>query len=370
LLGLLSEQQGLYSQAMMAFDQALGSLIKPENQQKSDYSKNLNCIISNIARVLLAQGFHEQAIQYYLKIQDQTLDGILGLGISYFFNGKLEDSMKQFELSLKFTENDQSLKAQVLFLICKVLFALGTPQHRSLAKQELGKLSLIQEVRIEALTLLMCIGILENDLSVISKSTKELQLELNKIQMSKNAEFEQNYLKFILLQSLSPNDPSSQPQLISKDIQSLSSFLHSLPKNAAGWARLSAAIIASMNKGSTNSTPTLSTALSLSTSATTIAKLSSFTHHTSSISILTNSFSTSHSTSSSFLSSIGHLHSISLLIFGKDISLQSVSTPLNIQQSLTQIQKSVHLTPSNSLLWSTLASTLLSYLIFIYEQKT
>ena len=115
LLGLLSEQQGLFNQASQAFSRALVILEKSPSLLKESAAAR-----ANLGRVLCAQGHFQDAITCLSELSSPDVDSKLGLGIALFFDRQLEKSMKEFEQALTLITDTSDLRTQAVLLICQV----------------------------------------------------------------------------------------------------------------------------------------------------------------------------------------------------------------------------------------------------------
>lgn len=236
LLGLVSELQGLYQQAANSFSKAINLLEQTSNR------KSLERVKINYARVLCAQSQFEDSIKCYNQIREQTIDCKLGLGISLFFGNQLEQSMKEFEsaISLSSSANYLHYKNDAILLICQVLYALGTVEHRQLAKEELFKLAKSlsgQESeksvmsQIESLVKLSVIGIKEKDINLAAAALGDLS-KINPVFLSRYDHSLVHPLLFSSFYSLQGLHPQA--------ILSLTKAVTKEPWKSIGWCRLAA----------------------------------------------------------------------------------------------------------------------------------
>ena len=61
----------------------------------------------------------------------------VGYALSLFFDGKLQKSMIAFQSAFDASTEVKKTKNEVMLYLSQVLFALGSPKHLELAKQQL-----------------------------------------------------------------------------------------------------------------------------------------------------------------------------------------------------------------------------------------
>jgi superkiller protein 3 len=142
LLGLLLERLGQHSRAAEAFASAILAVeaqIEESQITLDQGNTRLSMIHSNLGRTLCASGDFEGAISSYesAATDAKTVYSQLNAGIAYYFQDKLEESLSMFELALNATQNDITLRQDVIVLLSKVLWALGGEEQRSVAKDQL-----------------------------------------------------------------------------------------------------------------------------------------------------------------------------------------------------------------------------------------
>lgn len=147
LLGLLLERLGHYERAVEALAGAALALeaqaeegrIPDENMLK----QRMAMVNANLGRTLCASGNFQDAITHYENALEHGGAGssrvycLLGAGIAYYFEDKLQESLEMFETALNETESDIDLRMDVTVLLSKVLWALGGDEQRNVAKDQM-----------------------------------------------------------------------------------------------------------------------------------------------------------------------------------------------------------------------------------------
>jgi tetratricopeptide (TPR) repeat protein len=138
LLGLLLERLGQYGRAAEAFASAILAIetqIEESKVTAEEGGVRLAKVHANLGRTLCANGDFEGAIQ---TVNDASgVYAQLNAGIAYYFLDKLPESLAMFETALNATQEDISLRQDVIVLLSKVLWALGGDEQRSVAKDQL-----------------------------------------------------------------------------------------------------------------------------------------------------------------------------------------------------------------------------------------
>jgi len=117
LLGLISEKQGLFNQACLAFQTAL-SLVQSQGRKDK-----IPSVLQNYGRSLCSDGSFQEAIAFLLKVTTETPSKQAALGLAYYFNNELKSSMEEFEKVLSSLENQPKARREMVVLICQVNFA-------------------------------------------------------------------------------------------------------------------------------------------------------------------------------------------------------------------------------------------------------
>ncbi|KAI8868287.1 TPR-like protein [Ramicandelaber brevisporus] len=122
MLGMLLERQGEHSGAADVYIAASS--------------------VVGAARALCASEQYEAALALYQQpdmAQSPSLYTLIGHGLASFFAGDLEGSLQLFEQALSATDAAESAaqRTDVAIMLAKVLWALGSAEHRAMAKDQL-----------------------------------------------------------------------------------------------------------------------------------------------------------------------------------------------------------------------------------------
>lgn len=137
LVGLLQERQGVFEAASISFARCVTIL---ESTVPGD--EIVLRVKENLARVLCSMGSYAESIEYYEQVYTAGSVsaglGQVGVGIAFFFAGAVSDGFKWFEQGLKSVTDagEDASVDRVMIMIAQVLYALGSEQHRALAKQQ------------------------------------------------------------------------------------------------------------------------------------------------------------------------------------------------------------------------------------------
>ncbi|KAJ1652869.1 Superkiller protein 3 [Dispira simplex] len=154
LLGLLLERHGRYTNAADVLRRALAAVRALPDSTKSSTSGDeerirglSQSILAHLARVLCAAGDYQTSVEMYSTylaevnfsgtLDIPTLAVILGKGLAEYFQQDLGSSLESFELALRLAETHPTWYQETSVLLAQVLWALGTDDHRQLAKQQL-----------------------------------------------------------------------------------------------------------------------------------------------------------------------------------------------------------------------------------------
>lgn len=181
LAGILQERQGMFESAVKSFSRCL-SIMEPNIPANDPFVMRIK---ENLARSLCSLGSYEDSIDYYKQIYSvgniSSGLGHVGVGMSFFFDGKVADGFKWFEDGLK--TMDGYAADRVMIMIAQVLYALGTEKHRALSKQQfLSRFALClthpslekNRLNIRALLGLASFGLVTNDGSLARQAASEL----------------------------------------------------------------------------------------------------------------------------------------------------------------------------------------------------
>ncbi|ORX98234.1 TPR-like protein [Basidiobolus meristosporus CBS 931.73] len=246
LLGLLLERQQRYEQAALAFDKSYHILksihdSKTTSQDLPTLNNQISIALTNKARVLCPLGLFEESTLCYLTAQtidhsnkNRTVYNYIGLGIAYYFNGQLEDSLKSFEVALVEAQDDPELAQDVTLFLSHVLWALGTEQHQLLAKDLLFKCHEEHPQFMPVLYSLCAMGLVQGDGQLSEAALNEMvkcDIETDdKQEALSNIEF--LFSRAAYLQG----DLTKARQFLAKSI-------HQYPYRPELWSRLSAQLI-------------------------------------------------------------------------------------------------------------------------------
>lgn len=140
LMGLLLERLGQYGRASESFASAILALeaqLQEEKISQEEGMSRLTKVHANLGRTLCASGDFEGAISSCTVTDASSVYAHLNAGIAYYFMDKLPESLNMFELALNATQEDISLRQDVVVLLSKVLWALGGDEQRTVAKDQL-----------------------------------------------------------------------------------------------------------------------------------------------------------------------------------------------------------------------------------------
>ncbi|KAK9721013.1 Superkiller protein 3 [Basidiobolus ranarum] len=243
LLGLYLERQQRYEQAALAFDSAYQILktvhdSKPTPDDMPLLNNQIAITLTNKARVLCPLGLFEESTLCFLTAQtidhsnkNRTVYNYIGLGISHYFNGQLEESLKSFEVALVEAQEEPELAQDVTLFLSHVLWALGTEQHQSLAKDLLFKCHEDHPQFLPVLYSLCAMGLVQGDHQLSEAALNEMvkaDIETNDKQDALcNIEFLFSRASFL------QGDLSKARQFLAKSI-------HQYPYRSELWSRLSA----------------------------------------------------------------------------------------------------------------------------------
>ncbi|KAI9598129.1 hypothetical protein BDF19DRAFT_433583 [Syncephalis fuscata] len=176
LYTLLLEWSQLHDRALLANDTAIttiSSSLSAEDKSATDKTSIVDAkhiqhaLQCNRARLLSALHRIDK------DGSDTTAIGSVVRGITQFFCNKLEDSLSAFEKALTLAANHETQRAQVVLWLAQVLWALGTPEHQELAKQQLFSI-LGENTNLDAITCLFVIGLVSDDATLATTALGEL----------------------------------------------------------------------------------------------------------------------------------------------------------------------------------------------------
>ncbi|KAJ2760461.1 Superkiller protein 3, partial [Coemansia sp. BCRC 34490] len=154
LLGLLLEQNQEYDNAVAAYETAYKRVVSSDMHDKKT---RLWIALTHLGRAQCSAERFIDAVDTYTRA-DALMGGddadilqsalgpecgkqmfyfALGFSLALFFAERLEDSLRRFEQALAQSENVPSVRPLVAVMLSQVLWALGTDEHRALARQYL-----------------------------------------------------------------------------------------------------------------------------------------------------------------------------------------------------------------------------------------
>ncbi|KAJ1826424.1 Superkiller protein 3 [Coemansia sp. RSA 2599] len=176
LLGLLLEQNAEWEAAAEAY---------ASHSTKAPPGLRRWVALAHLARAQCAAGQFEQSVESYALLAqlEQPDDRLrvffctLGHSLALFFAQRLEESLARFELALEQAEAAPRQRAFVAVMLAQVLWALGSDEHRQLARQHLIDVMSQSESQLSVLaglTTLFAIGLLQGDADLIAATYPEL----------------------------------------------------------------------------------------------------------------------------------------------------------------------------------------------------
>ncbi|KAI9360280.1 hypothetical protein BD770DRAFT_385224 [Pilaira anomala] len=243
LLGLLLERLGQYGRASESFASAILAVEAQMEENKitqEEGNMRLSKIHSNLGRTLCAAGDFDGAIQSYDATDPnaQTVYSQLNAGIAYYFQDKLSESLSLFEMALDATQNDISLRQDVIVLLSKVLWALGGEEQRSVAKDQLFSSITDNPDYLPAIFSLCVMGMLQDDETLTAAALQELAKVSVHIAYESDKEQSISYL-FSKFYEIQGNQIQATRALVKS--------VHQTPWLASVWGRLSTHVVKSSN---------------------------------------------------------------------------------------------------------------------------
>lgn len=238
LLGLLLERLGQYGRAAEAFASAILAVEGQIEESKitlEEGNARLTKIHTNLGRTLCASGDFEGAISSYQAVTaSNNVYSQLNAGIAYYFQDKLTESLSMFELALDATQNDISLRQDVIVLLSKVLWALGGEEQRSVAKDQLFSSITENPNYLPAIFSLCAMGMLQDDETLTAAALQELAKVSANVayELDKDQSISYLFSKFYEIQG---NQIGATRALIKS--------VHQLPWMASVWSRLSTHLV-------------------------------------------------------------------------------------------------------------------------------
>ncbi|KAJ1648364.1 Superkiller protein 3 [Coemansia asiatica] len=176
LLGLLLEQNAEWEAAADAYACHVA-------KTSSDQRKWVALV--HLARAQCGAGQFAQSTETYALVRHlkQPNDPLriffctLGHSLALFFAQRLEESLAHFEIALEQAEAAPRQRAFVAVMLGQVLWALGSAEHRRLARQHLIDVMSQSDAQLSVLpglTTLFAIGLLQDDADLIAATYPEL----------------------------------------------------------------------------------------------------------------------------------------------------------------------------------------------------
>ncbi|KAL9546009.1 hypothetical protein MBANPS3_006873 [Mucor bainieri] len=233
LMGLLLERLGQYGRASEAFASAILALeaqVEEEKISQEEGMARLTKVHANLGRTLCASGDFEGAISSCTVTDASSVYAHLNAGIAYYFLDKLPESLNMFELALNATQEDMTLRQDVVVLLSKVLWALGGDEQRTVAKDQLFSSITDNPNYLPAIFSLCVMGMLQDDETLTAAALQELAKVSISIAYDSDKEQHISWLfyKFHQLQG----DKLQATRALMKAV-------HQTPWLALVWARLS-----------------------------------------------------------------------------------------------------------------------------------
>ncbi|KAJ2900873.1 Superkiller protein 3 [Coemansia aciculifera] len=189
LLGMLLEQNGEYESAAEAY---LTSYTQGTSSGCADAMRQW-IALTHLGRAQCSAGQFGEAVESYSLAADLLSAGVLtqllavqsgalqlfyftlGRSIALFFAQRLEESLEMFEQTLAQCDGVPEQRPYVAVMLAQVLWALGTDEHRALARQHLLEVMSEQSVAfLPGLLTLFAIGLLQGDGDLIAATYPEL----------------------------------------------------------------------------------------------------------------------------------------------------------------------------------------------------
>ncbi|KAJ1728795.1 Superkiller protein 3 [Coemansia biformis] len=189
LLGLLLEQNGEYECAAEAYQ------VAHERAASSAEAGGLRewGALTCLARAQCSAAQYGAAVESYGRgaalLQSGDVEGqlvaeqggaaqlfyyVLGYGLALFFDGQLEESLARFEQVLALADGAPEQRPHVAVMLAQVLWALGSEEHRALARQHLVEAMGEHAGFLPGLATLFAIGLLQDDGELVGAVRSEL----------------------------------------------------------------------------------------------------------------------------------------------------------------------------------------------------
>ncbi|KAJ1949741.1 Superkiller protein 3 [Linderina macrospora] len=179
LLGLLLEQNAEYEEAADAYAAALERVAETSNSGRAWIARvHLGRALCSAGRCDEAADVYDRATELQVSVEidsQQAFYATLGHSLALFFAERLEQSLGMFEQTLEKSEAVPALRPVVAVMLAQVLWALGSDEHRALARQHLLEVMADHTGLLPGLATLFGIGLLQGDGDLIAATYPELQ---------------------------------------------------------------------------------------------------------------------------------------------------------------------------------------------------
>ncbi|RKP07497.1 hypothetical protein THASP1DRAFT_30681 [Thamnocephalis sphaerospora] len=178
LYTLLLEWADLRLRALSANDAALASSEAHAASVQQVLTENRGRLLCSLHDFSAAVDTFSRTDASGLAAETATADGSTAIsyvvrGIAHFFNHQLDESLGMFEQALAAAADDERQRSRVVLGLSQVLWALGTPDHRELAKQQLFSV-LGEQLNLDGVACLFVIGLLCDDATLTTAALGEL----------------------------------------------------------------------------------------------------------------------------------------------------------------------------------------------------
>ncbi|KAJ3225984.1 Tetratricopeptide repeat protein 37 [Clydaea vesicula] len=230
LLGLFQERQCMFQEAIYSFEKCLVVLNDSSIQSNDSLMFKVK---ENLARCLCGHGTFEKAVKIYRDITANIAveKGVpeMCMGLSFFFNGDISESLKWFENSLKNASDIGGyVFDQIGVMISQVLYSLNK-SNLGVVKQHLLSCVSRNSQNVNALLSLTALGLVGNDLNLATSGAAEIIKLAPDILNKANLEEDANFVLSRLF--LQQGNKKISVGFFSKAI-------HTMPHRAERWSRL------------------------------------------------------------------------------------------------------------------------------------
>ncbi|KAI8822676.1 uncharacterized protein EV422DRAFT_619118 [Fimicolochytrium jonesii] len=181
LLGVVLEREGWYERAVGAYEGARKALAATTGLGEEERKRFWAQITENIARVRCASRDFDTSLTEFATLTQSTHAGgdaytAVTHALALTFSDALPEGLAQFEKALDLASDDTNpdLHNYVTFILSRVLYALGTDQHRSLATQQLLACLARSPGHVRALSTLCALSLVQGDVQLAQSAAVEL----------------------------------------------------------------------------------------------------------------------------------------------------------------------------------------------------